>query len=51
MRDIPRYVRLIERGLYDAKAMITGRYDLDHVMDAYEAVAYRTTVTAVITMA
>ena len=23
MRDIPRYVTLIERGLYDAKALIT----------------------------
>jgi S-(hydroxymethyl)glutathione dehydrogenase/alcohol dehydrogenase len=50
MRDIPRYVTLIDRGLYDAKSMITGRYDLDHVMDAYEAVAYRTTVTAMIVM-
>jgi hypothetical protein len=31
--------------------MITNRYTLDKIMDAYEAVAYRTTVTAMIVMA
>ena len=51
MREMPRYVRLIERGLFDAKSMITNRYSLDKIMDAYEAVAYRTTVTAMIVMA
>jgi S-(hydroxymethyl)glutathione dehydrogenase/alcohol dehydrogenase len=50
MRDIPRYVKLVERGLFDAKSLITNRYSLDNVMDAYEAVAYRTTVTAMIVM-
>ena len=50
-RDMPRDVRLIERGLFDAKSMITGRYTLDQIMAAYDAVAYRTTVTAMITMA
>jgi S-(hydroxymethyl)glutathione dehydrogenase/alcohol dehydrogenase len=48
MRDIPAYVRLIEAGKYDAKSMITGRYTLDNIMDAYNAVARRTTLTAVI---
>lgn len=51
MRDLPRQVRLIERGLFDAKSLITDRYDLNRVMDAYDAVAYRTTVTAMIVMA
>jgi Zn-dependent alcohol dehydrogenase len=51
MREIPRFVRLIERGQFDAKAMITATYKLDQIMDAYSAVAYRTTVTAMITMA
>lgn len=51
MREIPRYVRLIERGQFDAKAMITATYKLDQIMDAYQAVAYRTTVTAMITTA
>jgi S-(hydroxymethyl)glutathione dehydrogenase / alcohol dehydrogenase len=48
MRDLPRYVRLIERGLYDAKSLITTRYPLDKAMDAYRDVADRTTVTAMI---
>lgn len=48
MRDLPRYVRLIERGLYDAKSLITTRYALDKAMDAYRDVADRTTVTAMI---
>jgi Zn-dependent alcohol dehydrogenase len=49
MRDIPRYVKLIERGLYDAKSLITSQHTLEKVMDAYHAVADRTTVTAMIT--
>jgi S-(hydroxymethyl)glutathione dehydrogenase/alcohol dehydrogenase len=48
MRDLPRYVRLIERGLYDAKSLITTRYPLEKAMDAYHDVADRTTVTAMI---
>ena len=51
MREMPRYVRLVERGLFDAKSLVTGTYPLDKFMDAYSDVAYRTTVTAVITMA
>lgn len=51
LRDIPNYVRLIEAGRYDARGMITTRYDLAHIMDAYHDVAYRKTLTAVITMA
>jgi S-(hydroxymethyl)glutathione dehydrogenase / alcohol dehydrogenase len=49
MRDIPRYVKLIERGLYDAKSLITSQHTLEAVLDAYHAVADRTTVTAMIT--
>jgi len=49
MRDLPRYVKLIERGLYDAKSLITSSYPLEKTMDAYQAVADRTTVTAMIT--
>ena len=47
-RDIPRYVKLIERGLYDAKSLVTARYPLEKTLEAYEAVAYRTTVTAIV---
>ncbi len=47
-RDVPRYVRLIERGAYDAKALITTTYPLERTIEAYRAVADRTTVTAMI---
>jgi S-(hydroxymethyl)glutathione dehydrogenase/alcohol dehydrogenase len=51
MRDLPRYVKLIEKGLYDAKSLITSTYPLEKTMDAYQAVADRTTVTAMIVFA
>ena len=47
-RDLPRYVRLLERGLYDAKSLITTTYPLDRTLEAYQDVADRTTVTAMI---
>ena len=49
MRDVPAYVRLIERGQYDAKSLATATYPLDKVPEAYEAVIERTTVAAVLT--
>jgi S-(hydroxymethyl)glutathione dehydrogenase/alcohol dehydrogenase len=48
MRDIPRYVALIESGRYDAASMITSTYSLEKTMDAYREVIDRTTVTAMI---
>jgi S-(hydroxymethyl)glutathione dehydrogenase/alcohol dehydrogenase len=48
MRDIPRYVRLIESGRFDAKAMITARYPLEKTIDAYREVIDRTTFMAMI---
>jgi Zn-dependent alcohol dehydrogenase len=48
MRDLPRYARLIERGLFDAKSMITSTWRLEQTREAYQAVADRTTVAAVI---
>jgi S-(hydroxymethyl)glutathione dehydrogenase/alcohol dehydrogenase len=50
MRDLPRQVRLIEKGLYDAKSLITSTYLLEKTLDAYHDVAGRTTVTAMIVM-
>jgi len=50
MRDIPRYVALIESGRYDAASMITSTYSLEKTMDAYREVIDRTTVTAMIVM-
>jgi S-(hydroxymethyl)glutathione dehydrogenase/alcohol dehydrogenase len=47
MRDIPRFVRLLEEGQYDAKTMTTTVVPLAGVLEAYEQVAYRTLVTAI----
>jgi S-(hydroxymethyl)glutathione dehydrogenase/alcohol dehydrogenase len=49
MRDIPRFVRLLESGQFDAKSLATTVVPLVGMLDAYEQVAYRTTVTAIMT--
>lgn len=49
LRDLPRYVTLIEKGVLDAKSMVTSTYPLDRAMDAVQAVADRTTLGAVVT--
>jgi S-(hydroxymethyl)glutathione dehydrogenase/alcohol dehydrogenase len=48
MRDLPRYARLIERGLFDAKSLVTSRWKLEQTREAYQAVADRTTVAAIL---
>jgi S-(hydroxymethyl)glutathione dehydrogenase/alcohol dehydrogenase len=50
MRDIPRFVKLMETGQYDAKAMATLVVPLDRMLEGYEQAAYRTTVTAIMTV-
>ena len=50
MRDIPRFVRMLESGQFDSKSLATTVVPLDGMIDAYEQVAYRTTVTAIMTM-
>lgn len=47
-RDLPRFVRLIEKGQFDAKSMATAVFPLERVRDAYQAVADRTQIAAVI---
>jgi len=49
MRDIPRFVSMLESGRYDAKALVTRVVPLQDMIGAYEEVAYRTTVTAIMT--
>jgi S-(hydroxymethyl)glutathione dehydrogenase/alcohol dehydrogenase len=49
LRDLPRYVRLIEKGEIDMKAMITRTYSLDQTREAVQAVADRTVLGAVVT--
>jgi S-(hydroxymethyl)glutathione dehydrogenase/alcohol dehydrogenase len=48
LRDIPRYVRLIESGKFDAKGMISAKYPLDKTIDAFREVIDRTTTLAMI---
>jgi Zn-dependent alcohol dehydrogenase len=47
MRDIPRFVRLIEAGLFNAKALATATFTLERTREAFQAVADRTTLAAV----
>ena len=49
MRDIPRFVRLLETGQYDAKSLATTIVPLEKMLEAYAEVAYRTTITAIMT--
>jgi len=51
MRDIPRYVKLIEKGTLDAKSMITKRYTLDQAKQAVQDTADRTIIIGVIEFA
>ena len=48
MRDIPRFAKLIEKGLINAKAMITKKYTLGDAKQAYQDTADRTIIIGVI---
>jgi S-(hydroxymethyl)glutathione dehydrogenase/alcohol dehydrogenase len=49
LRDIPRFVELAEKGQFDTKALATTVVPLERMLDGYEAAAYRTTITAIMT--
>jgi S-(hydroxymethyl)glutathione dehydrogenase/alcohol dehydrogenase len=49
MRDIPRFVELLDKGQYNSKALATSIVPIERMLDAYEDVVYRTTVTAIMT--
>ena len=49
MRDVPKFVRLLDEGQYNAKALATTVVPLARMLEAYEEVAYRTTITAIMT--
>ena len=49
MRDLPRYVKLMEKGTLDVKSIVTNTYPLERAMEAVQAVADRTAVGAVVT--
>jgi S-(hydroxymethyl)glutathione dehydrogenase/alcohol dehydrogenase len=46
--DVPRFIKLIDAGVFDAKALVTATYPLDRSQEAFQAVADRTTVCAVV---
>lgn len=46
MKDIPRFVNLIERGIYRTDLIATKKYPLEQARQAIEDSAYRTTVSA-----
>ena len=50
MRDIPRFVELLEKGQFDARTLATGVVPLERMLEGYEAVAYRTTITGIMTV-
>ena len=49
MRDIPRFVAMLDAHQYDAKSLATRVVPIDRMIEAYEEVLYRTTVTAIMT--
>lgn len=49
MRDIPRFVEMLDKGQYKAKPLVTRVVSLEDMIGGYEEVAYRTTVTAIMT--
>ncbi len=47
-RDIPRFIKLVEDGKFDARSLISKVYRFDDVIQAYQDVADRTVITAVV---
>ena len=45
MRDIPRFVELLDKGQFNAKALATTVVPIERMFEAYEDVVHRTTVT------
>jgi S-(hydroxymethyl)glutathione dehydrogenase/alcohol dehydrogenase len=50
MRDIPRFVEMLHAGRFDPMPLATRVVGLRDVLGAYEEVAYRTTVTALMVL-
>jgi S-(hydroxymethyl)glutathione dehydrogenase / alcohol dehydrogenase len=49
MRDIPRFVELLDKRQFDAKSLATSIVPIEGMLDAYQQVIDRTTVTAIMT--
>jgi Zn-dependent alcohol dehydrogenase len=49
MADLPRFVRLVETGQFDAETILGRTYTLDEARDAFQDAADRTVISAVVT--
>ncbi len=49
MRDIPRFVELLDKGQFDARSLATTVVPIEGMLDAYQQVIERSTVTAIMT--
>jgi Zn-dependent alcohol dehydrogenase len=49
MKDIPRFIEMLEKGQFNAKALATTIVPIERMLEAYEEVAARTTITALMT--
>ena len=49
MRDIPRFVQMLDSGQFDAKSLATTVVPLERMLEGYEQAAYRSTITAIMT--
>jgi S-(hydroxymethyl)glutathione dehydrogenase/alcohol dehydrogenase len=49
MKDIPRFVEMLEKGQFDARPLATLVVPLERMLEAYEEVAYRATITGIMT--
>jgi Zn-dependent alcohol dehydrogenase len=48
VRDLPKFIRLIERGQFDAKSMIGKVFKPDQIRESVVAAGERTVITAVV---
>ncbi len=49
LRDIPRFVEMLNKGQFDAKSLATTVVPIERMLEAYQEVVDRTTVTAIMT--
>jgi Zn-dependent alcohol dehydrogenase len=48
MHDLPRFVKLVEQGLFDAKALVGKVYKGDRMIEAMQVSADRSVITSII---
>jgi S-(hydroxymethyl)glutathione dehydrogenase/alcohol dehydrogenase len=48
MRDLPRFVRLIERGQLDLKTLVTSTWPLERTREAFQVLSDRTEMCPVV---